>query len=99
VPRPCASAVTEMSQEALGGSALEHGPTLSLCALRQPDFLQEVGPPATLGGRTDASRVPGPDLSTFHPPMPSRCLVAHGASLDGQHQRGDCTPICAYLSI
>ena len=81
-----------MAQEALGGSALEHGPTLSLCALRQPDLPQAGGPPATLGGRTDASRVPGPDLSTFHPPMPSRCLVAHGASLDGQHQRGDCTP-------
>ncbi len=87
-----ASAVTEIDEDACVGSSRENGTTMILFALRQHDFHQELGTQATLWWRTDSSHVDVHELSTFHHPILSRCIVAQGSSLDGQKQRRDFTP-------
>ena len=87
-----ASAVTEIDEDACVGSSRENGTTMIMFALRQHDFHQELGTQATLWWRTDSSHVDVHELSTFHHPILSRCIVAQGSSLDGQKQRRDFTP-------
>ena len=92
VPRQCASAVTEMSQDAFGGSSLENGTTMILCDLRTHDLHQEWGTQATRCWRKASYHIAVHALSTLHHPMLSRFIVAQGSSLDGQKQRRDFTP-------
>ena len=74
VQRQLASAVTEMSQDAWVGAALEHGTTLILFALRQHAFPQALGPQATRGWRPAADHGKVPALLTFHHPLQYRFL-------------------------
>jgi len=92
VPRQCESAVTEMSQDACVGSALEHGTTIILCDLRTHDWQSALGTQAKLCWRKEPDAVEMHALSTCHNPMTYRCIVAHGSSLHDQHQRVYCTP-------
>ncbi len=92
VQRQCASAVTEMSQEAFVGSASENGTTSIQCDLRKHDLQQALGTKATRCWRKASSHVDVYELSTCHHPLPSRFILAQGSSLDGQHQRRDFTP-------
>ena len=96
--RQFASAVTEMSQDAFGGSTMENGTTIILGDLRKHAFHQELGTQATLCWRKAASQVNVHALSTLHHPMQYRCLFAQGSSLDGQNQRVDFTPAIQGLS-
>ena len=97
-PRACASAVTELSQDALVGSSLENGTTMLTCALRQHDFQEELGTKATRCWRKAASHVDGHARSTCHHPMTYRCIGAQGSSVAGQHPRMACTPECKGVS-
>jgi len=92
VQRQCASAVTEMYQDAFVGSAIENGATIIQCDLRKHDLQQALGTKATLCGRKASSHVDVHALSTFHHPLPYRFILAQGSSLDGQNQRRDFTP-------
>ena len=92
VQRQLTSAVTERYQDAFVGSSMENGTTMSIFDLRQHDFHQEWGTKATLSWRKASYHVDVYALSTFHHPMMSRCIVAQGSSLDGQHQRRYFTP-------
>ena len=92
VQRPCTSAVTARSQDALVGSAMANGTTLRQCALRPHDFHEAWGTPAPLGWRQTSSHVAVPERSTFHQPLPSRGLVAPGASGHAKAQRREGTP-------
>jgi hypothetical protein len=92
VQRQCASAVTEISQDAFVGSSRENGLTIITCDLRKHDVHQELGTKATLCWRKASSSVDVHALSTFHHPMPYRFIFAQGSSLDGQSQRMHCPP-------
>ena len=92
VQRQCASAVTEIYQDAFVGSSMENGTTIIPFDLRKHDCQYELGTQATLCGRKETSHGDIHELSTFHNPILSRCIFAQGSSLDGQHQRIDCTP-------
>ena len=48
VQRPFTSAVTEIDQDAFGGSSSDNGTTVLQFALRRHDFHQQVGTKATL---------------------------------------------------
>ena len=98
VQRQCTSAVTELSQDALVGSALETGTTIIQCALRQHDLHAAWGTAATLCGRKASDPVDVHAWSTFHHPLTSRCLVAQGSSGNDQDQRLDCTPTITGVS-
>jgi hypothetical protein len=74
-----ASVVTEISQDAFGGSALEHGTTVIQFDRRRPHFPQELGTPARLCWRKASYHVDGHELSTFHHPIRSRFILAQGA--------------------
>src|SRR5207237_8441859 len=82
-----ASAVTEIDEDACVGSSRENGTTMIMFALRQHDFHQELGRQATLWRPTDASHVDVHELSKFHHPILSRCIVAQGSYLDGSKPR------------
>src|SRR2546422_7764903 len=86
------SAVTEMYQDAFVGSSMENGTTMIIFDLRKHDFHQAWGTKATLSWRKASYHVDVHALSTFHNPILSRCIVAQGASLDGQRQRRYFTP-------
>src|SRR5712691_955968 len=86
------SAVTELYQDAFGGSAMENGTTIIQFDLRQHDFHDALGTTATLCWRKDSYHVDVHELSTFHNPILYRFIVAQGSSLDGQKQRRDFTP-------
>jgi len=92
VQRQFTSAVTEISQDALVGSAIENGTTILQFDLRRHDCHQEWGTKATLCWRKEAYPVDVPELSTVHNPMTYRFLVAQGCSLNDQKQRVDFTP-------
>jgi hypothetical protein len=92
VPRQCASAVTELSEDACVGSSSAQGTTLIPVDLRQHAFPQALGPPARLCWRKASSHVDGHALSTFPQPITSRFLLAQGSSLDAQNPRRDCPP-------
>jgi hypothetical protein len=69
VQRHFTSAVTERYQDAFVGSSIENGATISQFELRQHDFHDDLGTPATICWRQDPYHVDGPALSTFHKPM------------------------------
>src|SRR5438445_6207752 len=90
--RPCASVLTARSQDALVGSSMANGATMMPFALRTRDVPRVVGTTAPLWWRQEPSQGARHARSTCHHPMLSRCSVAQGASLDGQHPRRSCTP-------
>ena len=90
--RQFASAVTEMSQDALVGSSIENGVTIITFDLRQRDFQPEGGARSTLSWRKEAYPVDIHELSPFYNPMKYRFLLTQGYSLDNQYQRLDFTP-------
>jgi hypothetical protein len=92
------SAVTEMYQDALVGSAIENGTTIILFDLRKHDFHQELGTPANLCWRKEAYHVNVHELSTFHNPIQYRFSLAQGSYLDGQNQRVYFTPAIKGIS-
>jgi hypothetical protein len=92
IQRQCASAVTELYEDAFGGSSMENGTTMITFDLRQHDFHQDLGTQARLWGRKEASHVAGPELSPFHHPIIYRFIVAQGAYLDTENQRRYFTP-------
>jgi hypothetical protein len=81
-----------MYQDAFVGSSMENGTTIITFDLRQHDFHQELGTQATLCWRKASSPIDVHALSTFHHPIPYRCILAQGAYLDAQHQRRYFTP-------
>ena len=90
--RQFASAVTEMSQDALVGSSIEDGTTIIQFDLRQCDLQRALGTTSTIGWRQDISHVDVHELSTCHHPIKYRCIVAQGSYLHAQNQRRDFTP-------
>jgi hypothetical protein len=78
VQRQFESAVTEMSQDAFVGSAIENGATMITFDLRQRDFQPEGGAPSPLSWRKEASHVAMHELSTFHNPIKYRFLLTPG---------------------
>ena len=92
VQRQCASAVTEMSQDAFVGSSIENGATIITFDLRQRDLQPEVGTTSRLSWRTEAYHGDLHELSTFHNPMKYRFILAQGSYLDAQNQRRYFTP-------
>jgi ABC-type microcin C transport system permease subunit YejB len=81
-----------MYQDAFVGSSMENGTTMITFDLRQHDFHQELGTQATLCWRKASSPIDVHALSTFHHPIPYRCILAQGAYLDAQNQRRYFTP-------
>ena len=73
------SAVTEMSQDAFVGSAIEHGTTIILFDLRKHDFQSALGTKAKLCWRKEPYAVEMHELSTFHNPIKYRFIVAQGS--------------------
>jgi hypothetical protein len=69
VPRQVESAVTERSQDALGGSSSATGATLITCARRQHALYHEVGATASLAWRKAAYHGDSQALSTVHKPL------------------------------
>jgi hypothetical protein len=92
VQMQCESAVTEMYQDAFGGSAMDNGTTIILFDLRQHDFQSELGTQARLCWRREPYAVEIHALSTFHNPITYRCIVAQGSYLNDQNQRVYFTP-------
>jgi Transposase len=92
VQRQFTSAVTEMSQDAFVGSAMENGTPIIQFDLRQHDFHYELRTTAKICWRKEAYHVDVHERSTFHNPITYRFLVAQGSYLNDQHQRVDFTP-------
>src|SRR6266853_2601212 len=88
----CESAVTEMSQDAFVGSAIENGTTIILFDLRKHDFQSELGTKVKLCWRKEPHAVEIHELSTFHNPIKYRFIVAQGSYLNDQNQRVYFTP-------
>jgi hypothetical protein len=86
------SAVTELYQDAFVGSAMENGTTIIQFDLRQHDFHDELGTPATICWRKESYHVDVHELSTFHNPMTYRFIVAQGSYVNDQDQRMYFTP-------
>jgi hypothetical protein len=74
-----ASVVTEISQDAFGGSSIEPGTTVIQFDLRRHNFHQELGTPARLCWRKASYHVDVHELSTFHHPMLYRFILAQGS--------------------
>jgi hypothetical protein len=89
---PCASAVTELDTDALVGSSLDHGTTISPCDVRQRDWHQVRETTAPIGGRQEPDAVELPARSTGPQPLTYRWIGAPGASRHAQHPRVSCTP-------
>jgi hypothetical protein len=87
-----ASVVTEMSQDAFGGSSIENGATIMMFDLRQLDLPRALGTTSPICWRKEPSHVDMHELSTFHHPILYRFIGAQGSSLDGQNQRRYVTP-------
>jgi hypothetical protein len=87
VQRQLTSAVTERYADAFVGSAMEHGTTIIQFDLRQHDLHSAWGPQAPIWWRQDSYHIDVQARSTFHHPMPSRCLVAQGVSMHDHGQR------------
>src|SRR3989475_3589131 len=92
VQMQCTSAVTEMYQDALVGSAMENGTTIIQFDLRQHDFHDELGTQAEICWRKESYHVDVHELSTFHNPMTYRCIVAQGSYMNDHDQRIYFTP-------
>jgi hypothetical protein len=92
VQMQCESAVTEMYQDAFVGSSIDNGVTIITFDLRPHAFQQELGPQARLWWRQASYHVDVHELSTFHKPMTSRCLLAQGFYLDAPNPRRSFTP-------
>jgi hypothetical protein len=92
VQRQFTSAVTEMDQDACVGSSIENGTTIIQFDLRQHDFHYALGTQAEICWRKASSHVDVHELSTFHHPMTSRCIVAQGSSMHDNDQRIYFTP-------
>src|SRR5438309_4787181 len=86
------SAVTELYQDAFVGSAMENGTTIIQFDLRQHDFHDELGTPATICWRKESYHVDVHELSTFHNPMTYRFIVAQGSYVNDKDQRMYFTP-------
>jgi hypothetical protein len=63
------SAVTELYEEAVVGSALENGTTLSIFDLRTRNFPHKRGTPSAICWRKDFYHSDMHELSTFHHPI------------------------------
>jgi hypothetical protein len=87
-----ASAVTEMYEAALVGSAIENGTTRIICDLRKLNFQQKLGTPSEICWRKDFYHIDIHELSTFHNPIKHRFIVTQGSYLNDQHQRVSFTP-------
>jgi hypothetical protein len=68
VQRPCASAVTELYEDALIGSSIENGPTIIQFDLRTLDFQRVLGTTAMLCWCKAPYAVEVHALSTVHNP-------------------------------
>jgi hypothetical protein len=92
VQMQCASVVTDLSQDAFGGSSIEHGTTIMQFDLRQRDWQCVLGTTAPICGRQEPSHVDMHALSTFHNPLKYRFIVAQGSYLNDHNQRVYGTP-------
>jgi Transposase len=86
------SAVTELYEDAFGGSSSENGTTIIQFDLRQRDFQRGLETTSTICGRKEPYAVEIHELSTFHHPSKYRFIVAQGSSLNAQNQRVYFTP-------
>ena len=92
VQMQCESVVTEISQDAFGGSSIENGTTVIQFDLRRHNFQRELGTPATLCWRKASYPVDVHELSTFHHPLLYRFILAQGSYLNDNKQRIYFTP-------
>src|SRR5918999_3550458 len=86
------SVVTEMYEEAFGGSSIENGTTLITFDLRNLDFQRECGITSTNYWRAETYHVDVHELSTFPNPMKYRFVLAQGSYFDEDGQRIYFTP-------
>jgi|SRR5712691_7860523 len=86
------SAVTELYQDALVGSAMANGTTIIQFDLRPHAFHDALGTEATIGWRKESYHVDVHALSTFHHPITYRFIVAQGSYVHDNDQRMYCTP-------
>ena len=68
IPRQCASAVTELYEDAFGSLSMANGTTMITFALRKHALQSELGTTARLWWRKESSHVDVHALSTFHHP-------------------------------
>jgi len=81
-----------MYADAFVGSSMENGTTMILFDLRKHALHRGLGTPATLAWGTEAYHVDVHELSTFHHPITSRCIVTQGSYVDAQNHRRYFTP-------
>ena len=81
------SVVTEMYEEAFGGSSIENGTTVITFDLRNLDFQRKSGITSTIYWRTDTYHVDVHELSTLHNPVKYRFILAQGYYFDEKGQR------------
>jgi hypothetical protein len=62
-------AVTEMSEEAFVGSAIENGTTMIIFALRKLNFQHKLGTTSAICWRKDFYHIDIHELSTFYNPI------------------------------
>jgi hypothetical protein len=84
--------VTEIDEDAFGGSSIENGTTIIQCDRRKLDFQRLLGTPSTICGRQEPYAGERHELATFHNPITSRFSMAQGSYLHAQNPRVYCPP-------